>query len=144
MVLGTAHAAATGRERRALSVCALAGAALYLAAVLTGAFVPVRFLLSFELLVLFSTPAFAALLVLNARRWRRAGGRLDLALLRAWLGLAAVFCAYALYLALGAGAALWAQGLWFSENDVLHVGLIAWMAHLAVAVLPRLRDLPEA
>ncbi|KAB2967584.1 MAG: hypothetical protein F9K18_04105 [Thermoanaerobaculia bacterium] len=144
MVLGTAHACAAGRLRRALSAGAVAGVALYLAVVLTGAFVPVRFLVSFELLVLCAAPGFAALLVLSARRWRRGGDLLDRALLRAWLGLAAVFGAYCLYLGLGAGAALWAKDIWFSGNDVLHVGLIAWMLHLAAAVLPRLRDLPEA
>jgi len=144
MVLGVAHACAAGRLRRALSAGAAAGGALYLVAVLTGALVPVRFLVSFELLVLFAAPAFAALLAVNTKRWRHGRNPLDLALLRAWLGLAAAFGAYSLYRALGAGAALWAKGLWFSENDVLHVGLIVWMVHLAAAVAPRLRDLPDA
>jgi hypothetical protein len=37
-----------------------------------------------------------------------------------------------------------APGTWFSENDVLHIGLITWMAYIVVALPKRMVDLPDA
>jgi hypothetical protein len=144
LTLAEAHACSAGRWRRALSVYVTAAAVLYPLVVLLGAFVPIRFLVSFELLVLVAAPGIAACLALRAWRYRRSGTRTDLALLGTWLWLVLTVGAYYLYLVLDVTAALWARGLWFSENDVLHVGLIVWMLRIAVVIAPGLRDVPEA
>jgi hypothetical protein len=60
-----------------------------------------------------------------------------------WLWLGLTVGAYYLYLVLGVTQALRTRGIWFSENDVLHVGLIAWMLFIAFVVAPRLSDMPE-
>lgn len=65
------------------------------------------------------------------------------ALLGAWAWLALTMAAYFVYLLSGLTQTLWAQGRWFSENDVLHIGLILWMIYLALVVAPRVRDEPE-
>jgi hypothetical protein len=143
MTLAVAHACSAGRGRRALSVHATAHAALYLGVVLTGAFLPSRLLVSFELLVLSVAPSIVALFGLNAWRYRRTASPIDLVLVRAWLGLGLTVGAYYLYLVLGVTQALWARGIWFSENDVLHVGLMILMLFIALVVAPRLRDMPE-
>ena len=44
------------------------------------------------------------------------------------------------YLMLGVTQTLWARGIWFSENDILHIGLIVWMISLVRVVAPRVRD----
>lgn len=36
---------------------------------------------------------------------------------------------------------LWPRGVWFSDNDVLHLGLIAWMGYIARAVIPQVTDM---
>jgi hypothetical protein len=41
---------------------------------------------------------------------------------------------------LGITQTLWARDVWFSENDVLHIGLIVWMVYLARVVAPRVKD----
>jgi hypothetical protein len=68
---------------------------------------------------------------------------MDLALVGTWLWLGLAVGAYYLYLVLGVTQALWTRGIWFSENDVLHVGLIVWMLFIAVVVAPRLSDMAE-
>jgi hypothetical protein len=143
MVLAQAHSCATGRLRKALSLYALINLALYVAAVLVGALVPIKFLISFELLILAAAPSILIFFILNGWRYRRLRDSMDLALLGAWAWLALTIGAYFTYYLSGLTQTLWAQGKWFSENDVLHIGLILWMVYLALVVAPRVKDEPE-
>ena len=70
------------------------------------------------------------------------GAPLDLALLGAWLGLLCTMVAYWLYDRLDITPRLWAkgEGIWFSQNDVLHAGLILWMIYLAAVVAGHVHD----
>ena len=52
MLLAEAYACTTGRWRRALTIYAVVNAAVYAIVVLIGALIPVKFLISFELLIL--------------------------------------------------------------------------------------------
>jgi hypothetical protein len=57
-----------------------------------------------------------------------------------WLLLTMV--AYWLYDRLDITPKLWAKGrgIWFSQNDVLHIGLILWMIYIATVVANRVND----
>lgn len=140
MLIAEAYACTTGRWRRVLSVYAVANLALYILVVLVGALVPVKFLISFELLILFAAPAVLIFFILNGRRYARLKDGMNLALLGAWAWLVLTLGAYFLYLMSGITQTLWARGIWFSENDVLHIGLIVWMVYLARVVAPRVVD----
>jgi hypothetical protein len=107
---------------------------------MVGAFVPIKFLVSFELLVLFTAPTILIFFILNGWRYYEQKGGMDLALLTGWIGLGITMGAYYLYLELGIAQELWARGIWFSENDVLHVGLIIWMIYIALVVANRVGD----
>jgi hypothetical protein len=67
---------------------------------------------------------------------------MDLALLGAWVWLLCVMTAYWLYDHLDITGKLWAkgEGIWFSQNDVLHIGLILWMIYIAAVVADRVND----
>jgi hypothetical protein len=39
---------------------------------------------------------------------------------------------------------LWRNGIWFSDNDVLHVGMILWIFHIWKLILPLVKDGNEA
>jgi hypothetical protein len=140
MLVAEAYACTVGRLRRVLILYAAANLAAYGVIALIGALIPVKFLISFELLILFAAPTILLFFILNGWRYVKLRDRMDLALLAAWAWLALTLGAYFVYLMLGTTGTLWARGIWFSENDVLHIGLIVWMIYLARVVAPQVRD----
>ncbi|MFC1879446.1 hypothetical protein ACFLZW_05990 [Chloroflexota bacterium] len=142
MMAAQAYSCATGKLRAALLCYAILNFTLYTIAVLMGAFIPLQFLISFELLILVCAPTILVFFFLNGMRYYKLRGSKDLVLLRTWIWLALTIGAYFLYLISGLTQNLWAHGIWFSENDVLHIGLILWMIYIAVIVIRRVEDEP--
>lgn len=140
IMLAVAYSSTTGKLRKALSVYAIANAIVYFIVVMIGAFIPVKFLISFELLLVVSAPGIIAFFVINGWRYSKFKLRLDLLLLGTWIWLGITIAAYFLYLISGNTAALWSKGFWFSENDVLHIGLIIWMLYIWLFVAPKTVD----
>jgi hypothetical protein len=140
ILMSEAWSSAHRKVRKAMMAYAIINAFAYLGVVLVGTVIPVKFLISFELLLVVSAPGILALFVLNLWRYLRNKRALDLVLLGAWLLLGITIGAYFLYYLSGFSQDLWVKGIWFSENDVLHIGLILWMLYLVVLVCPRLVD----
>lgn len=143
MLLAVAYSSTIGKLRKGLSVYATANAALYFLLVMIGVFIPVKFLISFEFLLVFGFPGIFAFFLINGGRYRQFKQPLDLALLITWVWLGITIIAYFAYYLSGNAAALWAKGIWFTENDVLHIGLILWMLFIAFIVAPKTKDLVE-
>ena len=139
MVVAVAYALASERARRAITVYAVLNLIVYVAITVAGVVLPSAFLLSFELLLLFAVPALVIAAVLAIRRWQEPLARRIL-----WVLVLLVFVqvAYLVYFALGITESLWASGIYFSANDVLHVGMLAWLAITAGALGPALKDGP--
>ena len=125
-----------------LSVYALVSAVVYVIFTLVGGIVPVKSLITFNLMVRVSTPILLLLFILNAWRYHMLRDPMDLALLGTWLLLLLILAAYYLYDNLDITQKLWArgEGIWFSQNDVLHIGLILWVIYLATVVAKRVKD----
>lgn len=140
MMMGVAHSSCAASGRRRLKIYAIANTLVYSLLCLAGAFMPNRFLVSFELMVLITTPGYVLFFVINAGAWRHTKSLLELRLMLTWLWLALVMALYFGYLAAGFTEALWHRGWWFSANDVLHAGLILWMLWIGFKVLPLLQD----
>lgn len=142
-LIAGAYACTAGKLRKALMIYAVINVVLYTSITLTGALIPVKFLISFELLICMTAPSLLALMILNGWRYYKFKGDMDLVLLGTWVGLIVTLVAYFLYLVLGFTEKLWAQGIWLSANDVLHIGLIAWMIYIARVVANRVEDWPK-
>ncbi len=142
MLIAEAYACTSGKWRNNLKLYAFVSVVLYLITVLIGAFLPNKFLISFELLLLVSAPNIVIFLILNGWRYSRLKQRKDLVLLGTWGGLILTIAAYFLYYISGLTQRLWASGLWFSENDVLHIGLILWMGYILLVMAPYVEDIP--
>jgi len=137
MVVAVAYALASARARRAITVYAVLNLIVYVVVTIAGVLVPSAFLLSFELLLIFAVPALVIAAVLAVRRWSESLARRVLGVL---VLLVLVQVAYLVYFALGITESLWRSGVYFSANDVLHVGMLAWLAVTAWALGPVLRD----
>jgi hypothetical protein len=141
ITLAIAYSSTDGKLRKALSIYSMLNAVLYFIIVIVGAFVPVKFLISFELLLVVAAPGIVAFFIINGWRYAKYKLAADLVLLGTWLWLGITIVAYFLYLISGNTAALWEKGIWFSENDVLHIGLILWMVYIGIVLAPRVKDI---
>lgn len=134
----------TQQQRRphAYAACCLGGSqpAAHLVALGAGLATLHTFLLPFELLQLFAAPNIVALFALDLRRYLRLKQDEDRVLVMAWIGLGLRLAAYFLYLSLDLTSRLWQRGIWFSENDVLHLGLIGWMLYLGLQAVRWIED----
>ena len=137
MVVAVAFALASMRARRAITVYAALNLVVYVIVTIVGVMTPSAFLLSFELLLVFAIPALVIAAALAIRRWSEPVARRILGVL---VLLVLVQVAYLVYFALGVTESLWSSGIYFSANDVLHVGMLAWLAVTAWALGPVLRD----
>jgi len=140
MTLAMAWSSLSGKLRNALTLYGLINGVIYLIIVLIGVFVPVKFLISFEFLLVVGFSSFLVFFIINVWRYRKHKLSLDLAYIGAWLWLAVTVAAYFIAYSAGLTQILWAKGIWFSENDVLHIFLIVWMLYLGFVVGPRLTD----
>jgi hypothetical protein len=143
IVLAVSYSSTTGRWRSALSGYAVLNGAVYLALVLAGTFIPVKFWISFEMLILFALPGILLSFFINGWRYIKYKTALDLVLMGTWGWLGLTTGAYFLYYSSGLTDVLWARGAWFSENDVLHIFLIVWMLYIGLVVAPKVKDLPN-
>jgi len=114
MLVAIAYSCTTGTFQIVLLCYALVSSLVYVILVCIGGIVPVKLLITFD--------------------------SMDLVLLGSWIILLGTMMAYWVYSKQGIKKKLWAKGIWFSENDVLHVFLILWMTYIVTAVADRIED----
>jgi len=139
MVVAVAYACTLGRARTVLIWYAVLNALAYCVITVVGVVTPSATLLSFTVLTLFALPGVAIVIGVTARHLDRPKER---AIFTAAILLLLVQVAYYAYWAAGFTQALWdnGDGFYFSENDVLHIGFILWLAYLLWRVGPTLDD----
>ena len=134
-------------KRKVLFYYAITNFILYTCTATLGSIIPVRFLITFELMLLFLLPNILMFFFLNSWRvykQRQSENRMDKALVIVWIALGIIMGSYFLYLSLDITSVLWDQGIWFSENDILHIGLILWIIYIRGIVSRYVIDLRES
>jgi hypothetical protein len=142
LLVAMAYSCTAGRLQRILLGYALVCAVVYVLLTFIGAMIPVKSLITFEWMVLVSIPIFLIIFAINGWRYYRFSTPMDLALICAWVLLLFIMMAYWLYEKFDITSKLWAKGkgIWFSQNDVLHIGLILWMIYIATVVTDLVND----
>lgn len=142
MLVAVSYSSTTGSLQTILLLYAVVSSALYVIIALIGGLVPVKSFITFNVMVWVSMPIFLFVFILAGWRCYMLGTVMDLALLGTWILLFLTSVAYYVYDHFEITEKLWARGtgVWFSQNDVLHVGLILWMIYIAVVVAHRVHD----
>ena len=130
LLIGVSYSCFSKKWQKICKVIAVVLTIAYFALILTGATKPDKFLVSFELMVLFTAPVYIVILIINTIQYLRNRDKLTGQLVIAWLLLFATLGAYFLYMAAGITQSLWQDEIWFSENDVLHIGMLGWILYL--------------
>jgi hypothetical protein len=142
MLIAVAIACTTGGVRRGFIIYAAVNAAVYVVVTIMGVLQPSAFLLSFEMLMLFAVPGLIMVAYISGRRFRADHDRMSRSILIAIGLFVLVQVAYFAYYAAGITGTLWndGDGFYFSQNDVLHVGMILWLIYVWRTLGPTLRD----
>jgi len=140
MLVAVAYSCTTGTFQIVLLGYALVGSLVFVILICIGGIVPIKCLITFEFMVWVSTPVFFFLCIFNAWRYYKFRDSMDLVFLGSWIMLFGTMAAYWTYSKLGITKKLWARGIWFSENDVLHVLLIFWVTYIATVAANRIKD----
>ena len=93
--------------------------------------------------MLFALPGILFVLLISGVSYLKTRSPLDGSLLLAAIFLILVNVAYFYYYAAGYTEMLYqgGKGFYFSQNDVLHVGMILWLWHIVAYVGKHLKDL---
>jgi hypothetical protein len=127
LVAATGHTSLGSLGRKRLILFSIIDSLVYSVYLLIGAIIPVKFLISYEGFMAFIGINFIVMFILNIRHHLRFKDPLNRNLIVIWIGFLVVNLGYFVFLLWGIGAKIYQEyGLWFTENDILHVLLILW------------------
>ncbi|XFA98576.1 hypothetical protein ACAG96_06845 [Candidatus Izemoplasma sp. B36] len=103
---------------------------IYTILLLIGSIFEIYILISYELFTVFFMPIFLVLFIINIRNYRKEHKSIDKSFIFLWILFLIVNISYYIYYLPGFTSSLYdSTGIWFSANDVLHVGLIVWFIY---------------
>jgi len=108
---------------------ALASTLIYCGVVSFGIISANRFLISFEMMIIFVLTGFLAIAANLIWQYRQIKNPLIIKIFKVGALLIAVIVIYFFGLTAGFAGFLWARGIWFNANDLLHVLLIGWVLY---------------
>lgn len=146
MLTAVALACTIGKFRLAVIWYCILNAIIYIVLTIIGIATLNKVLLSFEVLMLFALPGVLFVLLISGKKYFQTKSKLDGSLFWAAIYFILVQVAYFYYYAAGYTQALWQNGtgFYFSENDVLHVGMILWLIYIIKSVGKELQDYETA
>jgi hypothetical protein len=141
---GVAAATLSKKAQKFWTAYAIASTGAYIGVLLAGLLLSDAFLLSFELMVAFAfAGGFVQVFVEDLWQYKHDKNPLIRQIVGVWAFLIVVIAVYFVALLANFASTLWANGIWFNENDVLHIGMVAWVIYGYWALKTSLRDAPE-
>ena len=95
---------------------------------------------SFNFMLVYMSPLYSFILVFSIFSYLKKIDPIHTAYLRAWGILFLTIVLYYLYEYTELTSQLWQYNIWFSSNDVLHIGMFIWLIYLSRQVLLKITD----
>ncbi len=140
--IAVAYSVLSHKARVFWTAYAQVSTAIYVGVVLFGTITASRFLISFEMMIIFVLAGFFAIAAHALWQYRLDRNPLIKQILQVGILLISVIGVYFIGLLSGYAGWLWARGIWFNANDLLHVLLFAWVVFSYNALHKRLVDAP--
>lgn len=141
LVVATGYTSTGNVGRQRLLKFAIIDSAAYSVYMFVGAVIPVKFLISYEGFMAFIGVNFLVMFILNIRYYKKHQDKLNRNLISIWIGFLIVNIGYFVFLFGDIGGILYQNyGIWFNENDALHVLLILWACIILMLLRKDLSD----
>lgn len=135
MAIAFADRFSSGKVKKYLSGYGKIAIVVYTLILLLGAIIENQLMISYELFTVFFMPLFVVFFIINVINYKNSRKRLDKTFIILWISFLVVNLAYYVYYFLDFTTKIYEQtGIWFSANDVLHVGLILWFLYFQLRV----------
>ncbi len=139
LLLAVVHSTTLKKHKHFITAFAGIVSVAYTGVLVIGMSLPSKFLLSFECMLLFSTPMMLGILIHHFGKRPHKHPELQKRYFVSWVLLFGTGFLYFLYLVSPIATSLWERGIWFNANDLLHVTMILWIAYVHFKVRPSLR-----
>ena len=127
--IAVAYAVFSHPARNFWAAYALISTIIYIGMVSFGTMTANRFLISFEMMIIFVLAGFLAIAAHSLWQYRQHQNPMIKVILKVGVLLLSVIAIYFIGLVSGYAEVLWAKGIWFNANDLLHVLLIGWVLY---------------
>lgn len=141
LVFSMSHALVNGKARKIMQYIALISLPVYAIILIIGSIAGIKFLVSYELLCIFFMWHFIVFFVLNIKRFRNKHLDIDKKFIITWVIFLLCNVIYYIYYLSGISELLYENlGLWFNQNDVLHVSMIGMFIYMYLTIPKVLTD----
>ncbi len=125
--VGIAYYIFSGKAQKFWSFYAVASTLIYVIIAVFGTYSANRLLISFEFMIMFIGAGLAAISLQCLLHYFKEKDAKAVKILWIGAGIGVVIAIYFVALVSDFASALWEKGIWFNENDVLHVLMICWV-----------------
>jgi len=123
-------------KQKALELYAKIALGIYTIILMLGSILENSLLISYEIFSLFFMPLFVVFFVINISNYRKEKDQLNKSFIKVWIFFLVVNVLYYVYYIPGFTESLYSNtGIWFSANDVLHIGLIFWFFYFQSKII---------
>jgi len=135
LAIAMSHCVASGKTRKIMKMIAYISVPLYALILTIGSIVPVKFMVTYELFCIFFMPQFVVFFILSIKEYKIKKDFMNKRFIITWILFLLTNVAYYVYYWIGISESLLnSTGIWFNQNDVLHVLLMGWMIYIWIAL----------